>query len=556
MEGHAQDTSEQQSIKGYWRDAGLLALLLLLALGVRGWMIGHTEVLARDSIGFIRYAREMEEFGWTKVLRNNHQHPGYPVTVLAVSQGLRRVFDGPDTQVTLWTWSAQLASNLAAVLLIFPMYYLGKLLFHRAAGFGGAALFQCLPVCAHILSDGLSEPLFLLMSSSALLCAVLALRGNSPGWFALCGAFAGLAYLTRPEGLLVLAATLLVLVASQRSLAYRRSWRQVLVCGGSLTVATVLTGSPYYLTTGHLTNKPAGNEIIFIEKPDLDKLDPNRQESRLGGTRPLLASTLAVTFNPQDRGVRLLLKAVWSLVSELVKCFHYVAWVPVLLGMWWSRHSALRRPGIWVVLVLCGLMSVALCRLAIAEKYMSDRHLMLLVLCGSYACAVGIWELPCRVQAWYRHRALLDVPPALLVHTRRTAMAALVLLGAIIASGMPKALDRLHGNRAGYHAAGLWLRHNADAADVIDDEHHWSHYYAGHVFLEHKYIPRAADFSPTRFVVLGRRDREAPATANRQAAPSEEKLLAEGAQLVYYWPNQGSASEASVVVYALPRRKH
>src|SRR5439155_11796265 len=101
------------------------------------------------------------------------------------------------------------------VLLVIPMYFLGKLLFPRAAGFGAAALFQCLPVPAHILSDGLSEALFLLLACSALALAVLAMRGSKPWLFALSGAFCGLAYLTRPEGGLILPAALLTLAGLQ-----------------------------------------------------------------------------------------------------------------------------------------------------------------------------------------------------------------------------------------------------------------------------------------------------------------------------------------------------
>src|SRR5205807_129692 len=75
--------------------------------------------------------------------------------------------------------SAQLASSLASVLLVIPMYYLGKLLFHRAAGFWAALMFQCLPVTGHILGDGLSEALFLLLTTSGLLFGAQALHGKS-----------------------------------------------------------------------------------------------------------------------------------------------------------------------------------------------------------------------------------------------------------------------------------------------------------------------------------------------------------------------------------------
>ena len=37
-------------------DVSYLALLILLASLLHGWLIAHTEVLARDGAGFVRYA--------------------------------------------------------------------------------------------------------------------------------------------------------------------------------------------------------------------------------------------------------------------------------------------------------------------------------------------------------------------------------------------------------------------------------------------------------------------------------------------------------------------
>lgn len=66
------------------RDVWSLVLLLLLATAVRAWLVGHTEVAARDSIGYIRYALNLEHEPWEQALRRNEQHPGYPAALLAV----------------------------------------------------------------------------------------------------------------------------------------------------------------------------------------------------------------------------------------------------------------------------------------------------------------------------------------------------------------------------------------------------------------------------------------------------------------------------------------
>ena len=559
VETQAPETPVTQRQSQYWRDAGLITLLMLIAVSHRGWLLYHTEVLARDSIGFIRYALEFETDSWPAVLRNNHQHPGYPLSILAVSVPVRALTTSPDADAMML--SAQLASSIAGILLVIPMYFLGKLVFHRAAGFGAAALFQCLPVPAHILSDGLSEALFLLLASTALAVAVLAMRGSKPWLFALSGGFCGLAYLTRPEGALVPVAVVLVLVGLRLAKIQMRSARELAACGLGIVGVAALVGSPYVYATHRLTNKPSVSHMLGRPMPQLNGAPvPPPPQALLGDGPggPLLASTFGITLNLQDAYVRRVFQALWGLGGELAKCFHYVAWVPVLLGMWWFRRRVLLVPGMWVLLVLCGLSTLGLLRLAVFVGYMSDRHLMLLVMCGCYGAAAAVWELPGRCIAWRRAKreSESETPrqeeeqyaPGLGVSVLSVA-----LLVCLIATGLPKSLERLHANRAGYHAAGLWLAQHAEPSDGIHDDHCWADYFAGRVMQErHPPLPPTG-YRPAHFYVIGRRDREINAVLwNIQPPPSEENLQAHGGFIVYHWPVQCDTADASVVVYKVP----
>src|SRR6266852_5907440 len=80
--------ADAASANGWKKDAAALALLVVLVLPVRLWLLVNTEVAARDSIGYIRYALEFERFPWDLVIRAHDQHPGYSVALLAVSQPL------------------------------------------------------------------------------------------------------------------------------------------------------------------------------------------------------------------------------------------------------------------------------------------------------------------------------------------------------------------------------------------------------------------------------------------------------------------------------------
>src|SRR5438105_2746091 len=101
-----------------WRDLKWILVLLCLTAGIRVWLITHTEVAARDSIGFIRYAVQLERQPWLEVFRHSEQHPGYPILLLAVSKPVR-FFLGGTTPYTMQL-SAQIASALASLLLVIP----------------------------------------------------------------------------------------------------------------------------------------------------------------------------------------------------------------------------------------------------------------------------------------------------------------------------------------------------------------------------------------------------------------------------------------------------
>ena len=121
-----------------WTDAGLVALLLLLAGGVHAWLVTNTTVAARDSIGYIRFALHLESHPWSEVLQKADQHPGYPLVVMLTSWPIRH-FLGTTAQTM--ALSAQLASAIAGTLLVIPMFFLGRLLFDRKTGFWAALIF-------------------------------------------------------------------------------------------------------------------------------------------------------------------------------------------------------------------------------------------------------------------------------------------------------------------------------------------------------------------------------------------------------------------------------
>src|SRR5262249_27014890 len=147
-----------------------------------------------------------------------------------------------------------------------------------------------------LIADGLSEPVFLLFASSSMFWSVRALRTpRAPVAFGLAGLFSALAYLTRPEGILIVAATGLVLLVSPLVPLWRRSGRDWFACAVPLVVGFVLLAAPYIGTIGRLTVKPTGERLLNNEAVD------SKDEPIACVSGPLWAAWKVWDDNPSGR---------------------------------------------------------------------------------------------------------------------------------------------------------------------------------------------------------------------------------------------------------------
>lgn len=503
----------------FWQsDAILLAVLMILAGAMHTWVIVHTEVAARDSIAFIHYAWQLEHEPTAKVLRNNLHPPLYPVTVLAASIPMRRLYHGPEP--VLMQYSAQAASTLAGLLLIVPMFYLGKELFDRRVGFWSALLFQCLPVGSRALSDGLTEGLFLLLIATGLLVAVHAFRTGSLVLFGLMGLCAGLAYLTRPEGAVLAVAAGLALLTLRRLPDGWQPGRRRLACFAALAACAFLIGAPYMAAIGGVTNKTTGGWLF-----------------EWFTSRAHAAPLHAVFFQDwkeYQHGAQL----TWGLLAflqEAGKTFHYVAWLPTLLGLLWFRSRWRTEAGVRVMLLLCALHILVVLRVAVVAGYVSERHTLLLVLCG---CPWAVATTFGSVERFAASSARLQ-PSGPMLGT--------ALVAALAVSGLPGCLKGLHSNRAGHRAAGEWLVQHARAWDEIKDPFCWAKYYAGREFCTLAPVP-PGEVSIT-YIVMD--------TANHhsrlpQLDEAKNLIRERNGQRRFDWPEPATGKSSTVQIYEIP----
>lgn len=513
-----------------WADWRWLALLVVLVVPLRAWLLWNTEVMARDSVGFIRYALNFDEQSWGTVLRSFDQHPGYPAAIWLVSAPVR-AWAGGVTPESMQL-SAQLVSALAAVLLLVPMFYLGKAMWDARVGFGGALLFQYLPLSGHHLSDGMSESLFVLWISCGLLCAVRAVQSGRLRWFAACGVTTGLGYLTRPEGGIVLAAAGLALLVVQWRAAWRRPWLRLVRQGVCLTLPALLVGAFYFVPVGKFTAKPSINKLVAAAT--------RAPDAPAHPAVALRAQLWADSFVDVSSSRQRLLRGVWTFLIEVGYSLHYIGLVPLLVGLFGQGRVLHRQPAAAILTLYFWLHASALLLLATSAGYLSDRHLMPLIMLLCYLVMVGLLQLGDWIVRWHVVASLRLAP----------ATVAMVLLMIEIGCGLPQTLKKLHVNRAGNHAAGLWLAQRLEPGDLVLDDHDWSHYYAGQVFLEHHEPAVAAACRPTCYVVITRsHDPKVAKIRDRW----ERRLQFSKGKIVHHWPASKSAEEARIVIYALPR---
>jgi hypothetical protein len=452
-----------------WPDWRWLALLLVLVAGLRGWQLTHTEVASRDSIGYIRYAWRLENEPWAEVMRTSEYHPGYPVAIHLASTGVRALI--PNDRPRAMQVSAQLVSCIASLLLVIPMFYLGRELFDQRVGFWAALLFQCLPASGRVLGDGLSDPLFLLPAATTLWLAMIALRTGKSGWFVLAGLSGGVAYLVRAEGILLPVMTGVVLLGLQTSRRWRRGWRQVWINAAGLA-AVLLLAVPFMLVIGKLTTKPSARHM----RESLESISPlhggaREQPHLILPPLPLALWYFGPDIHPGDR-------VYWSakaVVIEIDRALFHVLTVPALLGLFLFRRRFADVPGAWVLLATGSLLVILLYWLGVANGYVGERHVLLMVM-GSLYFAVATLAL---VSGWLG-RAVSRWRPGL----TGSAVSLLALL-VLTAVSLSKTLARLHADRHGFKEAGLWLAKNTDPDEEIIDPFAWSAYFAGRIFQPH-----------------------------------------------------------------------
>ncbi|NWG04158.1 MAG: glycosyltransferase family 39 protein [Syntrophaceae bacterium] len=163
-----------------------LLLIMALALGLRIFLVLYPEVIHNDGIEYIRYAKEVLTGNWTAGKAN----PGYPVLIALVYSLV-----GNYELAGIWI------SVIFGVLLILPVFYLGKTIFNERVGIISSLVVAVHPILYSSSGSVLTESTYHFFMATSVLFGWYAFHKGRWVHALLFSLFASLAFLTRPEAI-------------------------------------------------------------------------------------------------------------------------------------------------------------------------------------------------------------------------------------------------------------------------------------------------------------------------------------------------------------------
>jgi hypothetical protein len=244
-------------------------------------------------------------------------------------------------------------------------------------------------------------------------------------------------------------------------------------------------------------------------------------------------------------------RAWWGLKAlgvEMLKGTCYFFWLPMLLGLWRYRAPFRQEPGTWVLFLVCLVVAALLWRVAASLGYLSERHLILILLCGCFWAAAFLVDMAhglVRAGIWFVGITTRESRFPGLNKDQIYQVGSVLVMLALIAPLLPRTLEPLHVNRRGFRQAGLWLAEHTAPWDPIIDPYCWSHYYAGKVFLEGLSINPPPGVRPIQYVVLEKAGRE----HSRLPLMFQAQKMSQQGKPVYTWKGKREKETVEVTVY-------
>ncbi len=456
-----------------FQHAARAGLLMAVAAALLGWALRHTEASFADGLRYIHQAAQIHDGTWRDGLVKGIDHPLHPLLIAASHQLLGGA--GPGS----WQRAALVLCFASAVLLVIPIYLLALELFGDHTAWVACVLVIVNPIVSYVVVNVLSESTFLLWWSFGLWGGVRFLREGRFLWLPLAIGFGALAYLTRPEGMLLpaaLTATLLILPFLRVTrINWPRWWSAIAFLLGGL----VLLVGPYIAIKGGLGTKPGIARVLGLA--------PRSLPLALERERPL---------GPDQTDL-----ATYQIAStRMLKVFRAAVTPPLfplaVLGIFLAVRNANRpRAELFLAIVLAA-SAVALVRLHATGGYCTVRHGLVPGIILTMFAASGL--------TWLMNKVSIPGKWLGLAHERLRPGPAVwtALITILVVIPNVRALGPLNpGPFSVYQSTGHWLAENTRASDQVLDLTDWSLYFSGRSGYIFANVYEAPTDPSTRWIV-------------------------------------------------------
>jgi hypothetical protein len=498
-----------------------IAALTLLAGILLGWLSSRTAIFFDDGIRYIGQAQGLARGSLRDGLLKPVDHPLYPGAIALA----HRAIGGDSPQA--WQTAAQAASVLMGMLLVLPLYLVGLELFGDRAAWLGVVLAFMVPLTGHVLADVLSEGTFLVFWTWGLYTALRFLREGRFFWLPPTILCAGLAYFSRPEGLLLPAALVATLFALPWLKSTRMNWPRWWAAVGFLVIGPIVIVGPYIAAKGGIGTKPAIGRLLGTEA----KSAPDAVER----SKPL---------DPRQSTLRTYAEAAKAVVGAVREA----ATLPILalsaVGMFVTlRKTGTNRARSWLLLTIIGVAAaLALMRLHATGGYCSPRHAMVLVMPLILAAGAGLDRL----------MTSFPVPGAWLGLRDDEQFAAgpvvwVAALGGLLAWNCTAIREPINYAKVGYKDAGEWVADHVTPGAKIVDVTGLSLYYSGHPGYTFATLIEAPGDPSLRWVVVRDNHLKGPWSYCKKLT-----ALVEGLKPLETFPKDAKPGQAKVYVFERP----
>lgn len=528
--------------------------LAVLACLVQAWMIDRAVVPAQDALRYLIVAQSMARDGLTTTLASQYEQPLFPAIVWLMHSALESlgIISASD-----WAASLQWSAAAALVLAVAPMYLLLRRLHDPRSALAGCLLFVLLGSMARLGADGLSDSTHLCLCLWALWAMAVYFtsgrfaadrdgshfnRRQAATWLLTAGLFCGLAMLARVEAIVLPAAFLATLGLVQSRRRWRLAWADAAASAIALVAGMSFILVGYLALCGALKPEAALERLLsrrgVVETEPLNVTDRSAATASAVEERWYFGEQGKLVFGRKDfasssrfHGIG---AATAHLATELVESLQYWAGGLALFGLWRRR----RRPAGPVdrfVQILCGALIAATWTIAVRNGYLSERHLLLVMIFALGWAGVGAVEMGEVLAIACRRRNLRYAPATV----RGIALVAVAL------ACVPALARPLHASRINHREAAAWLAEHAGEDDVVLDSRGWTALYTGRPTYRYEAAQAAFSHPKLAYVVVEQAEME---MASRRGE-TMRLLVAQAGEPVARFSLPGAKRERDVVVH-------